>query len=238
MRFLRLSPRNCDPRPVLGQCSSSASITRSRRLPLLRAKAATPRASSIEQSAPSTSSTSSSTSLYPSPSPPPRVYLQVTPLEGLDLLDRGPAQLSPHAVVVLEIISSERIENGEGEKEQQVFAFDFLPREPQSPATAVALFSGRPVVATGRERRLGRVPRRRCVLVSSGGRGGEEEQGEEKGSKPHDLLDLARAKLRAWNSTPLVWRRFDCTHAAVELATELAGVEEAVARRALERASK
>ena len=183
----------------------------------------------------------------------PRVYLQVTPLEGLSFLESGPAQLSPHAVVVLETFTEEEEEQGgKGKKNSQVFAFDFLPREPQRLSTALALFSGKPVEATGRERRLARVPRRRCVLVcevrgggGEGREGGEEEKeasggdgsssgGTEGGTK--SLLAVARARCKTWERTPLVWLRFDCTHAAVELAAELAGVEESEARRALERA--
>lgn len=232
---MRACKQRCSPRYSTswpGPCSSSSS-SRSRPLPLqTRARSAL-------------SSTSSSSS-----SSPPRVYLQVTPLEGLSFLDSGPAELSPHAVVVLEIGSDVRIEK---EQQRQVFAFDFLPREPKQLSTALALFSGRAVEATGRERRLSRVPKRRCVLVcceggeatskgssgsgsSSTSSSAEEEEATAAAENNTSLLAVARARLRAWEDTPLVWRRFDCTHAAVELAAELAGVEESAARRALERA--
>lgn len=195
-------------------------------------------ASSRPASSPSTPPTSSSLS---------RVYLQVTPLEGLSYFDSGPAQLSPHAVVILEMVDSrDEGEGGRGtERDEQrrrrrVFAFDFLPREPQRLSTALALFSGKPVEATGRERRLARVPQRRCALVGEGGGGGGEgeEEGEEmtQARKNNLLLAAARAKLRAWDATKLLWRRYDCTHAAIELAAELAKVESSVARRALEMA--
>ena len=170
----------------------------------------------------------------------------MTPLEGLSVLASGPAQLSPHAVVVLETFSG-------SDERQRVFAFDFLPREPKRLSTALALFSGGAVEAIGRERRLARVPRRRCVLVGEGrgggrGRGGGEEKEANSSSNGSDgsggvektttslLLAAARAKLSRWEKTPLVWLRYDCTHAAVELAAQLAGVEEGAARRALERA--
>ena len=152
----------------------------------------------------------------------------MTPLEGFSFLAPGPAQLSPHAVVVLETFSGHESSAEEGRQQRQVFAFDFLPREPKRLSTALALFSGKPVEATGRERRLARVPRRRCVLVCEGGGGG--------GRGASLLLAVARARCRAWEETPLAWLRYDCTHAAVELAAELAGVEESAARRALERA--
>lgn len=254
----RRSPRNSTSwRPVVGVISKPPSPAPQRdpcsgcRGGLLQAKttraAPTPPRSALASSTSSPSASSSS----PPPPLPARVYLQVTPLEGLSFLAPGPAQLSPHAVVVLETFSHESSRTEEGRQQQpknsQVFAFDFLPREPQRLTTALALFSGRPVEAIGRERRLSRVPRRRCVLVCEGLRGGEgREEEEEKEASGGDgssssgsgtsLLAVARARCRAWEQTPLVWLRYDCTHAAVELAAELAGVERAAARRALERA--
>ena len=91
------------------------------------------------------------------------------------------------------------------------------------------------------------------MLVGEGrgggrGRGGGEEKEANSSSNGSDgsggvektttslLLAAARAKLSRWEKTPLVWLRYDCTHAAVELAAQLAGVEEGAARRALERA--
>lgn len=254
-------PRSSNSWPAVEKSSSLApqrAAPSSSSRPTLRTanRASSRSASSLPSASSSTPAATPSVPSSPVSTPLSRVYLQVTPLEGLEFLESGPAQLSPHAVVVLEIIDfeGERREEQEQQQRRRVFAFDFLPREPQRLSTAQALFSGKPVKATGRERRLGRVPRRRCVLV---GEPGEEKEREEEAAaaattkssrsngsageatarkSSNDLLAVARAKLRAWDATPLVWLRYDCTHAAIELAAELAKVEQNAVRRALKRA--
>lgn len=87
----------------------------------------------------------------------PLVYLATRPLVGWEKLevilkDNYPDELALHCMVLIE-------------SEESVTMFDFLPEQPKSPVVAAALLCGSQVKGTVRERRLSRLPVRRCWLV-------------------------------------------------------------------------
>lgn len=87
----------------------------------------------------------------------PLVYVATLPLVGWEtveeiLKDKYPDELALHCMVLIE-------------SEEIVTMFDFLPEMPTSPFVAAALLSGRQVKGTIRERRLSRLPGKRCWLV-------------------------------------------------------------------------
>ncbi|KAL3155036.1 hypothetical protein ABBQ38_011556 [Trebouxia sp. C0009 RCD-2024] len=87
----------------------------------------------------------------------PLVYVATLPLVGWEtveeiLKDKYPDELALHCMVLIE-------------SEETVTMFDFLPELPTSPFVAAALLSGRQAKGIVRERRLSRLPVRRCWLV-------------------------------------------------------------------------
>ena len=88
----------------------------------------------------------------------PLVYVATLPLVGWESLevilkDKYPDELALHCMVLVE-------------SEETVTMFDFLPELPTSPFVAATLLSGRQTKGTIRERRLNRLPVRRCWLVA------------------------------------------------------------------------
>lgn len=89
----------------------------------------------------------------------PRVYVASLPLvgwEGLERTLRGayPDRLALHSMIVVE-------------EDNAYSVFDFLPKQPKDPVTALTLLTGGSVEGLLRERLISNLPARRCQIIGT-----------------------------------------------------------------------
>ena len=116
--------------------------------------------------------TSSGSSSWAGPAhSPSEVYIARVPLVGLEALEWGlgskyPGELD-HTMVLVRHLECETDANGvESCTDYNVVtAYDFLPEEPGSPATAAALLGGGKVKGKLRTRTLRGIPKRKCEII-------------------------------------------------------------------------
>ncbi|KAL3155034.1 hypothetical protein ABBQ38_011556 [Trebouxia sp. C0009 RCD-2024] len=119
----------------------------------------------------------------------PLVYVATLPLVGWEtveeiLKDKYPDELALHCMVLIE-------------SEETVTMFDFLPELPTSPFVAAALLSGRQAKGIVRERRLSRLPVRRCWLVGPSATSQALQEARSFNSSFDDRIQLLRNDCRS-----------------------------------------